>query len=114
MGGGTGRPRGRRNLDGAWTFHSLERDTERRLERSGNVRGSGVTGHGWDFGQTHNVGRFATCLENVDGVVRVNVLHGNPIDHDNLVFGAAHGRKHNCEIICVGRTQTKTHPPTPR
>lgn len=110
VGGGTGRPRGRRNLDGAWPFHSLERDAERRLERFGNVRGSGVTGHGRDFGQTHNVGCFATCLENVDGVVRVNVLHGNPIDHDNLVFGAAHeGNTTVRSFVFVGHKPQHTH-----
>lgn len=60
---------------------------------------SGVRGHGRDLSQTYNVGRFSTGLEDVDGVVGVNVLHGNPIDHDNLVLGAARGGKHNCQMV---------------
>lgn len=53
------------------------------------------------FNPTHNVGRFATCLQDVDGVVGVHVLHGNPIDHDNLIFGA---EKKRYEMVCVGGT----------
>lgn len=73
-----------------------ERDTVRRSEKSSDfddVRGIRGQRSWKGFNNTHNVGRFATCLENVDGVVGVHVLHGNPVDHDNLVFGAANRRK---------------------
>lgn len=96
-----------------WRERHMWREGRRAAQTLVTSGVSGVRGHGRDLGQTHDVGRFAAGLENVDGVVGVDVLHGNPIDHDNLVLGAAHGRKHNCEIICVGATQPTTHPSTP-
>lgn len=37
---------------------------------------------------THHISGFAARLEDLNGVVRVSVLHGDAVDHHNLVFGA--------------------------
>lgn len=53
---------------------------------------------------THHVGGFAARLEDLNGVVGVNVLHGDAVDHHNLVFGAEGqtrakvGKAHVCKI----------------
>lgn len=92
-------------------WRERERETERRSESAetrpdfGDIRSIRGQRSLRGLSLTHNVGRFATCLENVDGVVGVHVLHGNPVDHHNLVFGAADGRKHDCELIFVRGTQ---------
>lgn len=36
---------------------------------------------------THNVGRFVAGFQNLDGEGRRDVLHGDPIHHDDLVPG---------------------------
>lgn len=39
------------------------------------------------FIHTHHIGSSATCLEDMNGVVRLDIVHRCPIDHDNLIFG---------------------------
>lgn len=49
---------------------------------------------------THYICSLATCFQDLNGVVRVDVLHGCSVHHDDLVFVAA--RKHIHESGFVG------------
>lgn len=55
--------------------------------------GIGMPTDTWSSWSTHYVSRLATRLEGVDGEVGVDVLHGDPVDHNDLVFVAGKWKK---------------------